>query len=177
MLDEPRRETRRGRLAQSGQRLSRRGRGVRRGNDIRRACLEEARRRADGPVRLSAGAGERRRAGGARRARHPTRARRAQRQERANARARAFRPHRPRVRLVVVDAAGEVFGEAPNVAARVQAAAEPGSVLITATVQRQTAGLFVAEDKGAHELKGVPAPVALYRIVRASGTGAAARAR
>src|SRR5208337_5616675 len=36
---------------------------------------------------------------------------------------------------------------------------------------RQTAGLFVAEDKGAHQLKGVPAPVALYRIVRASGAG------
>src|SRR5271167_48759 len=70
---------------------------------------------------------------------------------------------------VVVDAAGEVFGEAPNVAARVQAAAEPGTVLVTASVQRQTAGLFVAEDKGAHELKGVPQPVALYRIVRASG--------
>ena len=33
---------------------------------------------------------------------------------------------------VVVDATGEVFGEAPNVAARVQSAAEPGSVLITA---------------------------------------------
>ena len=60
---------------------------------------------------------------------------------------------------VVVDAAGEVFGEAPNVAARVQAAAEPGTVLVTASVQRQTAGLFVVEDKGAHELKGVPAPV------------------
>ena len=64
---------------------------------------------------------------------------------------------------------GEVFGDAPNIAARVQSAAEPGSVLVTATVQRQTAGLFVAEDHGAHELKGVPAPVALYRIVRASG--------
>src|SRR5271155_4928763 len=41
---------------------------------------------------------------------------------------------------VVVDAAGEVFGEAPNVAARVQAAAEPGSVLVTGSVQRQVAG-------------------------------------
>ena len=78
---------------------------------------------------------------------------------------------------VVVDAAGEVFGEAPNVAARVQAAAEPGAVLVTASVQRQTAGLFVAEDKGAHQLKGVPAPVALYRIVRASGGGRRSGAR
>src|SRR5271165_5563870 len=78
---------------------------------------------------------------------------------------------------VVVDAAGEVFGEAPNVAARVQAAAEPGSVLVTASVQRQTAGLFVVEDKGAHDLKGVPAPVALYRIVRASGGGRRGGAR
>ena len=47
---------------------------------------------------------------------------------------------------MVVDATGEVFGEAPNVAARVQGAAEPGAILITAAVQRQTAGLFVAED-------------------------------
>src|SRR5277367_6723317 len=70
---------------------------------------------------------------------------------------------------VVVDAAGEVFGDAPNVAVRVQSAAEPGTVLVTARVQRQTAGLFVVEDRGAHHLKGVPAPVALYRIVRASG--------
>ena len=78
---------------------------------------------------------------------------------------------------VVVDAAGEVFGEAPNVAARVQAAAEPGTVLITASVQRQTAGLFVVEDKGAHDLKGVTAPVALYRVVRASGGGRRGGAR
>src|SRR5215467_3157435 len=70
---------------------------------------------------------------------------------------------------VIVDAAGEVFGEAPNVAARVQAAAEPGTVLVTSTIQRQTAGLFIVEDKGAHELKGVPAPVTLYRILRISG--------
>src|SRR5262245_1232074 len=50
---------------------------------------------------------------------------------------------------VIVDAAGEVFGEAPNIAARVQAAAEPGTVLVTATVQRQIAGLFIVEEKGA----------------------------
>ena len=78
---------------------------------------------------------------------------------------------------VVVDATGEVFGEAPNVAARVQGAAEPGAILITAAVQRQTAGLFVAEDFGAQELKGVSEPVTLYRIVRASGGGRRGGAR
>ena len=55
---------------------------------------------------------------------------------------------------VVVDATGEVFGDAPNIAARVQSAAEPGSILITAAVQRQTAGLFVAEDRGATRAQG-----------------------
>ena len=78
---------------------------------------------------------------------------------------------------VVVDATGEVFGDAPNIAARVQGAAEPGSILITATVQRQTAGLFVAEDRGQHELKGMSAPMALYRVVRASGGGRRGGAR
>ena len=76
-----------------------------------------------------------------------------------------------------MEPAGEVFGDAPNVAARVQAAAEPGAVLVTASVQRQTAGLFVVEDKGAHQLKGVPAPMMLYRIVRASGAGRRGGAR
>src|SRR5271165_3185006 len=78
---------------------------------------------------------------------------------------------------VVVDATGEVFGEAPNIAARVQGAAKPGAIFITATVLRQTAGLFVAEDLGAHELKGVSEPATLYRIVRASGGGRRGGAR
>jgi tetratricopeptide (TPR) repeat protein len=78
---------------------------------------------------------------------------------------------------VVVDATGEVFGDAPNIAARVQGAAEPGSILITATVQRQTAGLFVAEDRGQHALKGMSAPMTLYRVVRASGGGRRGGAR
>ena len=78
---------------------------------------------------------------------------------------------------VVVDATGEVFGDAPNIAARVQGAAEPGSILITAAVQRQTAGLFVAEERGQHELKGLSAPMSLYRVVRASGGGRRGGAR
>jgi hypothetical protein len=78
---------------------------------------------------------------------------------------------------VVVDAAGEIFGDAPNIAARVQALAEPGAVLVTARVQRQVAGLFVAEERGSHTLKGVPEPVALFRLVRASGGGRRSGAR
>jgi class 3 adenylate cyclase len=70
---------------------------------------------------------------------------------------------------VVVDAAGEIFGDAPNIAARVQALAEPGTVLITGRVHRLVAGLFVAEDRGPHALKGAPEPTTLFRIVRASG--------
>src|SRR5271165_219874 len=72
---------------------------------------------------------------------------------------------------VVVDSSGEIFGDAPNIAARVQALAEPGTVLVTARVQRQVAGLFVVEDRGAHALKGVAEPTALFRIARASGGG------
>ena len=78
---------------------------------------------------------------------------------------------------VVVEATGEVFGDVPNLAARVQAEAEPGSVLITLNVQRQVAGLFVAEEQGTRELKGVSQPVQLFRIVRASGGGRRAGAR
>ena len=72
---------------------------------------------------------------------------------------------------VVVDATGEIFGDVPNIAARAQALAEPGAVVVTARVQRQIAGLFVAEERGSHDLKGVPEPVTLFRIVRASGGG------
>ena len=38
-----------------------------------------------------------------------------------------------------------VDGDVANIAARVEALAEPGAVLVTARVQRQVAGLFVAE--------------------------------
>ena len=72
---------------------------------------------------------------------------------------------------VVVDSAGEIYGDVPSIAARAQALAEPGAVVVTAGVQRQVAGLFVAEERGSHLLKGVPEPVTLFRLVRASGGG------
>ena len=78
---------------------------------------------------------------------------------------------------VVVDASGEIFGDVPNIAARAQALAEAGSVVVTDRVQRQVAGLFVAEERGSHQLKGVPEPVTLFRIVRASGGGRGAGQR
>jgi hypothetical protein len=71
-------------------------------------------------------------------------------------------------RIVVVDASGEIFGDVPNIAARAQALAEPGAVVVTARVQRQVAGLFVADERGSHELKGVPEPVTLFGLVRAA---------
>jgi class 3 adenylate cyclase len=61
----------------------------------------------------------------------------------------------------VVDAAGEIYGDVANIAARVQALAEPGTVVMTARVQHQVAGLFVVEERGSHELKGVLEPVTI----------------
>ena len=63
----------------------------------------------------------------------------------------------------------DVFGDTPNIAARVQAAAEPGTVLITAATHRLVSGLFVVEDRGAQALKGIERPVQLYRVVQPSG--------
>ena len=78
---------------------------------------------------------------------------------------------------VVVDGTGEVFGDTPNVAARALAAAAPGTAVMTATTQRQVAGLFVADDMGPHDLKGVSGRPVLYRLVRASGGGRRGGAR
>ena len=71
----------------------------------------------------------------------------------------------------VVDAVGEIYGDVANIAARVQSVADPGTVLVTAGVQRQIAGLFVAKERGSHSLKGVAEPIALFRLVRGSGGG------
>jgi class 3 adenylate cyclase/tetratricopeptide (TPR) repeat protein len=63
----------------------------------------------------------------------------------------------------------DAFGDAANVAARVQGAAEPDSVVVTGETHRLISGLFVVEDRSAHTLKGIEREVHLYRVVRPSG--------
>jgi hypothetical protein len=63
----------------------------------------------------------------------------------------------------------EVFGDTPNIAARVEAAAEPGTEVITDATHRLVSGLFVVEDRGTQALKGIERPVQLYRVIQPSG--------
>jgi class 3 adenylate cyclase len=59
------------------------------------------------------------------------------------------------------------LGDAVNVAARVQTAAEPGNVLVTDHTQRFVASAFEFEDLGAVEVKGKREPVHIYRVTKA----------
>ncbi len=61
------------------------------------------------------------------------------------------------------------LGDTTNIAARVQGAAEPDTVVVTAATQRLVAGMFVVEDRGPQALKGVRDAVTLYRVVQPSG--------
>ena len=60
-----------------------------------------------------------------------------------------------------------VVGETPNLAARLQALAEPGSVVISQATRRLTGGLFELADLGPRRLKGFAAPVPAWRVVGA----------
>jgi class 3 adenylate cyclase len=77
--------------------------------------------------------------------------------------------------VVVGDLLGEgaaqeqaVVGETPNLAARLQALAEPGTVVIGASTRRLTGGLFDYEDLGPVEIRGLAAPVTAARVLRES---------
>jgi class 3 adenylate cyclase len=60
-------------------------------------------------------------------------------------------------------------GEAPNVAARLQNLAAPGTVLISAATHRLVQGFFTCEDLGPRMIKGLSAPLHVYRVVGESG--------
>jgi len=62
---------------------------------------------------------------------------------------------------------GKVAGIAVSIGARIAAAAEPGEVLVSSTVKDLVAGSGLGfEDRGAHELKGVPGEWRLYSVNR-----------
>jgi class 3 adenylate cyclase len=57
-----------------------------------------------------------------------------------------------------------VVGETPNVAARLQALAAPGSVVISQATRRLVGGLFELADLGPKRLKGFAEPLAAWRV-------------
>jgi class 3 adenylate cyclase len=67
--------------------------------------------------------------------------------------------------LVVIDGAG-VRGAALNRAARLQALAEPGAVVVSATTNELVAGQFETVPLGQWRLKGVDGPVGVFQVVR-----------
>jgi class 3 adenylate cyclase len=57
------------------------------------------------------------------------------------------------------------LGDTPNLAARLQGLAAPGTVVVSAATFRLVRGYFTAQELGAHSLKGVTAPVQVYRML------------
>jgi adenylate cyclase len=71
--------------------------------------------------------------------------------------------------IVVED--GDIFGDGVNVAARLEALAEPGGICVAARVQEDAAGRLdlAFEDIGEQQLKNIVRPVRAYRVVTATG--------
>ena len=66
----------------------------------------------------------------------------------------------------------KVGGIAVHIGARVTAVAAPGEVLVSSTVKDLVAGSGIEfEDRGQHELKGVPGE---WRLFAVEGSGASA---
>jgi class 3 adenylate cyclase/predicted ATPase len=61
-----------------------------------------------------------------------------------------------------------VVGETPNLAARLQGLAEPGTVVVAETTRRLLAGLYEYEDLEAIKVKGFAEPIRAWRVLRES---------
>src|SRR5260221_4764767 len=57
-----------------------------------------------------------------------------------------------------------VVGETPNLAARLQALAEPGTIVVAASTRRLLGDLFHLRDLGRHEVKGIAEPVGAWAV-------------
>ena len=68
--------------------------------------------------------------------------------------------------LVYLDhARGDIFGPAPNLAARLQSLAAPGEVLVSAALQDLVGEAFVYETRTPQSVKGFDVPVSYARVV------------
>ena len=73
--------------------------------------------------------------------------------------------------VVVGDLSGsgaDIVGETPNLAARLQAIAEPDSVVIAESTRKLMGNLFELKDLGAQDLKGIAGPVRVWAALRPS---------
>jgi class 3 adenylate cyclase/tetratricopeptide (TPR) repeat protein len=81
--------------------------------------------------------------------------------------------HTGTVLIGEIGASGEpemmAIGETVNLAARVQGSAQPNTVVISRATMDLVPGIFVVEDLGTRDLKGIAAPVQIYRAVQPSG--------
>ncbi|HKQ24697.1 MAG TPA: AAA family ATPase [Burkholderiales bacterium] len=70
--------------------------------------------------------------------------------------------------VVVASAEKGAVGETMNLAARLQAVASPGSIVVSERVHRLASGAFEYEDLGEQALKGIARPARAYRILGVS---------
>jgi adenylate cyclase len=73
--------------------------------------------------------------------------------------------------VVVED--GDIFGDGVNVAARLEALAEPGGICVSARVQEDAAGRLdlLFDDLGEQALKNIARPVRVYRLAPPTSSG------
>ncbi len=57
------------------------------------------------------------------------------------------------------------LGETPNIAARVQGAAEPDTVVVSTMTHHLMQSLFECQELGPQTLKGISTPLSLYRVI------------
>jgi class 3 adenylate cyclase/predicted ATPase len=76
-------------------------------------------------------------------------------------------------RVVVGEMSGArehlAFGDTVNIGARLEALAEPDSVVISEATRKLVQGVFVLESLGPRSLKGIADPIATFRVLKGAG--------
>jgi TolB-like protein/Flp pilus assembly protein TadD len=73
----------------------------------------------------------------------------------------------------VIVEGGDLYGDGVNIAARVEALAEPGTIFVTGSVYDQIKGkaAVASDDMGLRTLKNIAGPIQIYRIRSTSSAG------